>query len=371
MVYFSLNCITPTGLVHQRGIGWIQLDPVILQHRWWDYSSVYLQNGFPGSARERANPLHYRLPHRPDIGLYRGTEHGRPPLRSAMEPTIERQLTKDAYFTVAYVANKGTRLISGVAGHQCPGSQVSVLGEPTLRQFCSRTSSLNGLHSHPGWAAQMTGCAPSVPGPAALSALLQLFLLDQRERGQFDLSSFQAKLEKRLVPASGFWGLTRSQADSRTLTMCSASIREQPFAFSPFERERYKSLSTGDVPHSFSGTLFTNCQLEGQAILGHRGGVADKVVGGWQLTSIFTVSSGIPYIFRSSQCKSRRSCGPDAFRPFSRCQSFCAEPDGDFDPNESLSTSAFEPANGFNFYTGKGRGSSKVRGFPYYGPRLR
>ncbi len=102
------------------------------------------------------------------------------------------------------------------------------------------------------------------------------------------------------------------------------------------------------------------------------GKCADKVVGGWQLTSIFTASSGIPYIFRSSQCnvpaQLRAGCVP-AILP--GANPFAQEQDKDFDPTKSLfNISAFEPANGFNFYTGKGSRSSNARGFPYYGHQI-
>ncbi len=94
--------------------------------------AFYLLNGFPAvPASERPPFINSSFRTGQSIGLYRGIEHGRPPYAQQWNLTIERQLTKDAYFTAAYVANKGTRLISGDSRLQRLGSQVSVLGEPS------------------------------------------------------------------------------------------------------------------------------------------------------------------------------------------------------------------------------------------------
>src|SRR5581483_1274900 len=48
-------------------------------------------------------------------GAYREFNKGRLPYTQQWNLTIERQITKDMYVTAAYVANKGTHLISGLA----------------------------------------------------------------------------------------------------------------------------------------------------------------------------------------------------------------------------------------------------------------
>ena len=75
--------------------------------------AFYLQNGFPAVPADQRPPfISNTFRTGQSIGLYRGTEHGRPPYAQQWNLTIERQLTKDTYVTAAYVANKGTRLIS-------------------------------------------------------------------------------------------------------------------------------------------------------------------------------------------------------------------------------------------------------------------
>ncbi len=144
MVYFSLNCITPAGLVASAaGLDGFNSTPSFSSTDGGITPAFYLQNGFPAvPASERPPFINSTFRTGQSIGLYRGTEHGRPPYAQQWNLTIERQLTKDAYFTVAYVANKGTRLISGVAGINALDPKYLSSGEPTLRQFCPRAGQL-------------------------------------------------------------------------------------------------------------------------------------------------------------------------------------------------------------------------------------
>ena len=337
--------------------------------------AFYLQNGFPTvPPSERPPFISSTFRTGQSIGLYRGAEHGRPPYAQQWNLTIERQLTKETYVTAAYVANKGTRLISGVAGINALDPRYLSLGTQLYDNFAPGQASLNGVPApYPGWASHMTGCAASVaqallPYPQYCNSFYSI----NENAGSSTFHSFQAKLERRF--SAGLWIL-----GSYTLSKLISNSDDvqridsgSAFAFSPFERERYKSLSTGDVPHSFSGTFVYELPLgKGKRFLS-AGDVTNKVFGGWQLTSIFTASSGIPYIFRSSQCnvpaQFRAGCVP-AILP--GANPFAQKQGGDFDPNQPLfNVNAFEPANGFNFYTGKGSRSSNVRGFPYYGHQV-
>jgi hypothetical protein len=50
---------------------------------------------------------------------------------------------------------------------------------------------------------------------------------------------------------------------------------------------------------------------------------------------------------------------------------FAQEQNGSFDPSKTLfNVDAFEPVNGFTFYTGQGSRVSNLRGFPYYGHQI-
>jgi hypothetical protein len=337
--------------------------------------AFFLQNGFPEvPASERPPFISSSFRTGQSIGLYRGIEHGRPPYAQQWNLTIERQLTKDAYITAAYVGNKGTRLISGVAAINALDPQYLALGSKLYDNFLPGQAVLNGVSApYPGWAAQMTGCAPSVA-----QALLPYphycndFSSINENAGSSTFHSFQAKLEKRFSGGLWFLGsytLGKLLSNSDDVQRIDAGAA---FAFSPFERQRYKSLSTGDVPHSFAGTLVYELPVGRGKRFFSSARLSDKAIGGWQLTSIFTASSGIPFVFRSSQCnvpaQLRADCVPTTLPG---ANPFAQEQNGSFDPSKTLfNVDAFEPVNGFTFYTGQGSRVSNLRGFPYYGHQI-
>ncbi len=96
-----------------------------------------------------------------------------------------------------------------------------------------------------------------------------------------------------------------------------------------------------------------------------KGGATNALLGGWELSTIFRYSSGIPFYFRSSNCnvpsQFRAGCIPsitgDVF----------AQDKGSFDPNKGplFNVNAFESADAFNFYYGNGPRVSDFRGFGF------
>jgi hypothetical protein len=248
------------------------------------------------------------------------------------------------------------------------------LGNELYRNFAPGQANVNNIPApYAAWAGQMTGCSPNVaqsllPYPQYCNSFSSI----DENAGSSTYHSFQAKFEKRF--SEGFWFLG-SYTLSKLLTNTDDVQRIDSGAagaFSPFERQRAKSLSVGDVPQSFSLTALYELPFgKGKRFLSNPGW-ANAVIGGWQFTTIFTGSSGIPYFFRSSQCnvpsQFQASCVPTILPgadPFAQNQ------DGSFDPNKPLlNRNAFEPSSGFNFYTGAGSRVSNVRSWPYWGQQL-
>ena len=99
------------------------------------------------------------------------------------------------------------------------------------------------------------------------------------------------------------------------------------------------------------------------------------LLGGWQLSTIFRYSSGIPFFFRvnGTACnvpgQFRAGCIPAITNP----DAVFAQDKGSYDPNKGplFNRGAFEPLSAFNFYFGQGnRIEESVRGFGYHNQDL-
>lgn len=333
--------------------------------------AFYLQNGFPQNYL-RPPFIDAGFRNGQTIGLYRGFEHGRPPYAQQWNLTIEREMAKDFYVTAGYVANKGTRLISAVAAVNALDPRHLSLGSRLNDQFTAGQTSLHGVSlPYDGWVQQMTACPPSVaqallPYPQFCSS----FVSNNENAGSSTFHSFQLKAEKRA--SNGLW-ILGSYTFSKLLANTDDVMRidgGSSGVFSPFQRERFKSLSSGDVPHTLRATVIYQLPFgKGKRFLGSSG-VADKILGGWELTSIYTYSSGIPYFFRSSVCnvpsQFRAGCVP-AIRQGANV--FAQSQDGSYDPSKGplFNAAAFESPSSFNFYFGSGSRTENVRGFAYKG----
>ena len=298
--------------------------------------AFYLQNGFPQNYL-RPPFIDAGFRNGQSIGLYRGFEHGRPPYAQQWNLTIEKEMTKDFYITAGYVANKGTRLISAVAAVNAVDPQHLSLGSRLNDQFTAGQTSLHGVSvPYDGWVQQMTACPPSVaqallPYPQFCSS----FIANNENAGSSTFHSFQMKAEKR--SSNGLW-ILGSYTFSKLLANTDDVMRidgGSSGVFSPFQRQRFKSLSSGDVPHTLRATVIYQLPFgKGKRFLGSSG-VADKFLGGWELTSIYTYSSGIPYFFRSSVCnvpaQFRAGCVP-AIRQGANV--FAQSQDGSYDPSK-------------------------------------
>ena len=303
---------------------------------------------------------------------YRPFDANRLPYSQQWNLTIEHQFTSNFYVSTAYVANKLTRLPSRVVPLNALDPKLLSMGQKLNDEFQPGQTSLDGVPiPYPGWVEQMTGCAPTVaqallPYPQYCSGLFG----QNENAGNSSFHSFQLKAEKRF--SSGIWMLG-SYTVSKLLTSTDSVQADAQLwsgahgAISPYERRRNKALALNDVPQVLSVAMIYQLPFgKGQRFL-NTGGAVDKMVRGWQLSSIFRGTSGVPLVFRSGACnvpgQFRAGCIPallPAANPFSQEKS-------SFDPaNPLLNKNAFEPADSFNFYYGQGPRVSNIRGFGYY-----
>ena len=301
--------------------------------------------------------------------LYRPFDANRLSYAQQWNLTVERQLTGTAHISVAYVANKGTRLPSYELPLNALNPSLLSMGQELNDIFAPGQVTLDGVNApYAGWAAQMKACSPTVaqalvPYPQYCGPLIGL----NENDGNSTYHSFQLQFENRFahnVYLMGSYTLSKLLTSSDFVNP-SAVYSADPI--SPFQRYRNKSLSTDNVPQTLSLSLMYKLPFgHGQRFL-NRGGVLDKFVGGWETTNIFRISDGTPFVFRSSLCNVPSqfdvACipeilpGADPWAGRSR----------NFVPNGSVfNAAAFEPASSFNSYFGQGSRVSSLRGPGYH-----
>jgi hypothetical protein len=182
-------------------------------------------------------------------------------------------------------------------------------------------------------------------------------------------------LEKRF---SGGTYFLLSYTFSKIMTSGSDNIQRDAVTWSgangvisPYEKDRNRALATDDVTHVLSAALVYELPVgKGRKYL-DRGGLTNAILGGWQLSTVFRYSTGLPYYFRSSFCnvpgQFRASCIPAI-----NGSNIYAQDPGSFDPNKGplFDKNAFQSTDDFNFNYGTGARVTSFRGFGYHNQDL-
>jgi hypothetical protein len=329
--------------------------------------AFYLDQGFPAYSQA------------PDISpgakngqslTYRPKDGNRLSYSQQWNLTIEHRLTSDLMLSTAYVANKGTRLPSALLPINVLNPTLLSMGNQLKDEFGPNDTVVDGVHvPYAGWVQQLAGfCDPTVaqallPYPQYCSSLTGL----NENLGSSTYHSLQIKVDKRF--ARGFY-LAGNYTWSKLITDASSTTQSGQAGYgrigaviSPFEKSRNKSLSTDDIPHNFA--LLASYELpfgRGKQFL-NSGGLLDRLVGGWSVSTSLKLTAGQPYFFTSGTCNV-----PDQFRVtcipgVTSGQSPFLQSIGSVDVNRPLfNVNAFEPASSFNFYYGQGQRVTGFRG---------
>ena len=105
----------------------------------------------------------------------------------------------------------------------------------------------------------------------------------------------------------------------------------------------------------------------------HRRRLVNALVGGWQLSTIFRYSSGLPLFFRSSFCNVPGQFRAGCIPAIVNADAVFAQDKGELRSGAGplFNAAAFEPVNAFNYYYGRGnRVEETVRGFGYHNQDL-
>jgi hypothetical protein len=306
--------------------------------------------------------------------LYRPIDANKRPYAHQWNVTVDRELGRNLALSAAYVGSAGRRLPSSIDPLNAIDPQFLSMGAALYDEFKPGDTSLHGVPlPYAGWVEQMTGCAPSVaqalrPYPQYCSELSGL----NENHGESHYNSLQMKLEKRF--SGGTYALV-SYTLSKTMSSGSDNTQRGAVAdsglqgvISPFEKERNDVIAATDTPHVLSAAFVYELPFGQGKKFVNQGGVVNGLVGGWQLSTIFRYSSGLPMYFRSGFCnvpdQVRAGCIPAITNP----GAVFAQDKGSFDPARGplFNRDAFEPVDAFNFYYGKGnRIEESVRVFGY------
>lgn len=327
-----------------------------------------LQNGFPSNwAKPPFLSLGFETGTSP-ADAYQSFGPLQPPVSAQWNFTVEHQFTNNFYISTAYVGNRAYHLASFWSALNVLNPSLLSMGNSLNAVFQPSQTSLDGVSiPYTGWVQQMTGCAPTVaqallPYPQYCGSLAE----GPQDNGYSTFNSFQLKVEKRY--SHGLW-LLGSYMWSKWLNtgdMQSGGVT-QGYGVSPYEQNRAYTLSADDVPNSFTGTVLYDLPFgRGKHFL-NRGGTLNKLVGGWQVSTIYRVQSGTPLIFNSSVCNVPTQFAMPCYPGVLPGANVLAQPENhSFNPNKPLfNVAAFQSANSMNFYSGAASQRSSIRGFGY------
>ena len=315
-------------------------------------AAFVLSNGFPSN-----HPVPPNLVPTFDNGgntpNYRPRTANRLPYTQQWNLTVEHQFTGRDYVSASYVGTKGTRLLSHIDPLNVVNPSFLSMGAQLNDEFQPGDTQVDGVPApFPNFATTMTGCAPSVaqallPFPQYCNNISGL----NENQGSSSYNAFQLKAEHRF--SNGLWALL-SYTNSKLIT--NADNTENifnPTYFSPFQRDRNRSLAIEDVPQALN--IASSYELPfGRGKRWLNQGVMNAIFGSWTINGVFRVQSGIPFQISSSFCnvpaQLNNFCSPALIAPSAFSQS-----PTQFDPNQPvLNVASFEPASSFNFYTGSG-----------------
>jgi Carboxypeptidase regulatory-like domain len=226
--------------------------------------------------------------------------YGRPGMVQNWDLEIQHQFTADLILSVAYVGNHGTHLRSSLAQINNLNPEFFAMGnslktlitDPSAAPFTQFVSLYTAHGNTNNTVAQSLRPFPQYQSINTDCCLENL--------GQSTYHALLAKLERRFHNGLN---LLASYTYSKTLTDADSALPAF-VAFSgggsvqnSFNLKNEKSLSYQDIPHTFVMSYIYELPVgKGRKFL-NKGGVVDKVIGGWQVGGVQRYQTGQPLAF--------------------------------------------------------------------------
>ncbi|MBZ5679879.1 MAG: TonB-dependent receptor [Acidobacteriia bacterium] len=235
---------------------------------------------------------------------YQGAQYldpssGRPPMINNWSIEVQHEITKDMILNVAYVGQHSTHLRTNYDARNSLTPNFLDLGTLLNAPFTSQSTVAAPYPSFTAAAAarNLITAQALVPFPQYFGfntdGTLEAF-------GQSSYNALQVSLKRRFRDNLN---LLVSYTYSKTLTDADAAL---PFfatlhgggsAQNPFNLNGEKAISNQDVPHNLVISYIYELPFgKGKKFL-NKGGVADRLVGGWQISGIHRYHSGQPLSF--------------------------------------------------------------------------
>jgi hypothetical protein len=254
-------------------------------------------DGFTPAFTLSAGPNVQPIPLSPDAGIGQGVFSVDRDLGSGYVQqwnlAIQHEITGNMVAEVAYAGSKITHVgIPDTNINQLTAEQLAQ-GNSLLQQVANpffgqipRSSSLGD---------------PTIPRAQLLRPYPRFTTVSlyRNNVGNTSYHALQAKLEKRFSQGLSFLvSYTRSKLIDDAGSVFDASIVTGPVANFPvadsFNRALEKDVSTGDIPKVFV-TSFTYELPFGKGRLFNLSGIADKLLGGWNVNGLILLQSGMPF----------------------------------------------------------------------------
>jgi hypothetical protein len=317
--------------------------------------------------------------------MYRPLDGNKRPYSSQWNVTVERQLPHNFFTSISYVGTKGTHLPSALSPLNVlnpNNSAVSGLGSDLDVSYNDpngpATFTKDGINvPYVGWASQLTACSPTIqqallPYPQYCGSLQG----ENEDHGNSFYNSFQGRLERHIsngLYVLGALTVSKLYSNSTFSTQGNAGGSGNTSAFSPYNVGRAWALAPDNVPITGQIAVVYNLPFGSNRPFLNGSGMADRIVGGWQVSPIYRYEYGTPFSFSSSTCQTstvagsfREGCVPGIV-PGQQVQ-----PHGrnGFNPSHGatyLNSAALENSSAFTVfgYTGYGKAVSTIYGPSY------
>lgn len=268
-----------------------------------------LDSGFPAFApptnSQDPSLLNGGFQGNPD---YAGPGNGRSGMVQNWSFEIQHQLARDLIFSLGYVGNHATHLNSNLQQlNEIDPKFLSLgtkLNDPVMSAAGQATLATLGV-TVPAW-------FETLYGPSGNDLVGQLLLPFPQYKsintncclenlGQSTYNALQGKLERHFrnglnLLASYTYSKTLTNADSAYAGLTAFGSSDTFTAQNPHDLKSEKALSFQDVPHSFVLSYLYELPVgKGKKFL-NKGGITDKVLGGWQIGGVQRYQSGAPFI---------------------------------------------------------------------------